>query len=475
MKRKMRRISVALAVAGAASLSVPAHATNWLKLQGTQPPGVTARAQFWGFIQPGYAWTDGGELGQMKGGAAPLTGSRPNFNNIGPDQTSSNTFSLRRARIGVRGAVTPLSNDIDYFFLAEFGNNALSGSRGYHPVITDASVTFNQLDRFVRFRLGLFKIPGDSEEGLQGIPMLPYVNFSNVGNQLMLERFVSPAGYSCWDSVTGQPGTCGPGHTGVPVAGGGTYVNVDGLGAYRDMGLMAFNWFRHGPWELTYGVMVGNGAQIDKLDTNNNKDINGRVQLSYIFNNTHGPFRSDVTAVIWGQNGDRAFDGSSYQRTRMGFSVYGRYGFMRPGAIRAAAEYMFGKGMIFAGAPFTSTSGVKQPVTMFPGYNNGGRGFYVESGVFVTHHLQLEARYDKYDRMFNDPMNERVFNTWTFGAQYFFTPRARLTFNYAINSLSVQNPGAFPNTPPGQAQLSNAETVAHAMANRLDLQVTLIF
>ncbi len=484
MKRKMRRIAVALSLAGAASLSLPAHATNWLKLQGTQPSGVTPRAKFWGFIQPGYAWTPGSELSGLKGPAAVLNGTRPNFNNIGPDQTSSNTFSMRRARIGVRGAATPLSNDIDYFFLAEFGNNALSSSVGYHPVITDASVTFNQLKKFVRFRLGLFKMPGDSEEGLQGIPMLPYVNFSNVGNQLMLERFVKAAGGSCWnpnnnaltDGAVGSNAVCsgpGPGRNGIPVATDGVYATTTGLNAYRDMGLMAFNWFRFGPWEYTYGVMVGNGGQIDRLDSNNSKDINGRLQVSYIFNNTHGPFRSDITALIWGQNGDRSFNGSSYQRTRMGFGVYGRYGFMRPGAIRAAAEYMFGKGMIFAGSPFASVDGTasKQPVTMYPGYNNGGRGFYIESGVFVTHHLQLEFRYDKYDRLFNDPQNERIFNSYTFGAQYFFTPKARLTFNYAINTLDVQNPGAFTNA----VQLSNAEAVANTFDNRLDLQMTIIF
>ncbi len=481
---KMRRIAVTLALAGAASMSLPAYATNWLKLQGTQPPGVTAHAKFWGFIQPGYARTPGTELpATMKGGAAGLKGTRPNFNNIGPNQTSSNTFSLRRARIGVRGSVTPLSNNIDYFFLAEFGNNALSGSRGYHPVITDASVTFNQLKEFVRFRLGLFKIPGAPEEGLQGIPMLPYINFDSVTNQLILERFVNAvgSGLNCWNTVNGQTlpkaGNCGPGtKNGIPVASGGVYSSVNGLGAFRDMGLMAFNWFRRGPWELTYGVMVGNGSAIDRLDTNNNKDINGRLQVSYIFGNSKGPYRSDITGLVWYQNGDRAFNGHSYHRTRMGFGGMGRTGFMRPGAIRASAEYMFGKGMIFAGAPFRSTdTNTKQPVTMFPGDNNGGRGFYVEGAVFATHHIQLEARYDQYDRLFNDPMNERMFRSWTLGAQYFFNPHARVTLNYAINSLDVQNPGAFPTTKPGKAKLSNAEAVANSFDNRLDLQVTLIF
>ncbi len=475
---KVRRIAVTLALAGAASLSLPAHATNWLKLQGTQPPGVTARAKFWGFIQPGYARTPGTELpATMKGGAAGLSGTRPNFNNIGPNQTSSNTFSLRRARLGVRGSVTPLSNKIDYFFLAEFGNNALSGSRGYHPVITDASVTFNQLKEFVRFRLGLFKIPGAPEEGLQGIPMLPYVNFSTVGNQLILERFVNAktAG-NCWAPGTGNLTSKAPG-CGIPVATGGVYSSVYGLGAYRDKGLMAFDWFRRGPWEFTYGVMVGNGSAIDRLDTNNNKDINGRLQVSYILDNSRGPYRHDISGWVWYQNGDRAFNGKSYHRTREGFGGMVRTGFMRPGAVRASAEYMFGKGMIFAGAPFRSTggNGAKQPVTMFPGDNNGGRGLYVEGAVFATRHIQLEARYDQYDRLFNDPMNERMFRAWTLGAQYFFNPHARVTLNYAINSLDVQNPGAFPTTPKGKVQKGNAEAVANSFDNRLDLQVTLIF
>ncbi len=485
-KPKMRRIAVTLALAGAASMSLPAHATNWLKLQGTQPPGVTARAKFWGFIQPGYAWTPGTELPTMEGGGASgLSGTRPNFNNIGPNQTSSNTFSLRRARIGARGSVTPLSNNIDYFFLAEFGNNALSGSQGYHPIITDASVTFNQLKKYVRFRVGQFKIPGDSEEGLMGIANLPYVNFSTVGNQLLVERFVTAKASTCWNTSTGQlsdgsvgsSAVCsgpGPSRTGIPVAsGGGVYSSVNGVGAYRDMGLMAFDWFRRGPWELTYGVMIGNGSALDRLDTNNNKDINGRLQASYIFGKSKGPFRNDITGWVWYQNGDRAFDGKSYHRTREGFGGMVRTGFMRPGAIRASAEYMFGKGMIFAGAPFRSTgiNGAKQPVTMFPGDNNGGRGFYVEGAVFATHHIQLEARYDQYDRLFNDPQNERMFRTGTLGVQYFFNPHARVTLNYAINSLDVQNPGAI----PAGAKRDNALAVANSFDNRLDLQVTLIF
>ncbi|MHB1240981.1 MAG: porin [Gammaproteobacteria bacterium] len=477
MKRKMRRITVALALAGATSLSLPAHASNWLMLQGTQPPGVTARAQFWGFVQPGYGWTGGRELSGLKGGVAGLNGTRPNFNNIGPDQTSSNTFYIRRARIGVRGSATPLSNDIDYFFLAEFGDNALSASRGYHPVITDASVTFNQLDKFVRFRLGLFKIPGDAEEGLMGIPNLPYVNFTNVTNQLLLERFVSADTVTgtCWNSAVGGPGACGPGGNGAPVATDGVYSNVNGLGAFRDTGLMAFNAFRFGPWEYTYGVMVSNGAQIDRQDSNNNKDVNGRLQVSYVFGDSKGPHRSDVSGWVWYQNGDRDFNGQSYHRTREGFGGMVRTGFMRPGAIRASAEYMFGKGMIYAGSPFTSLNGVKQPATMFPGFNNGGRGFYGEGAVFVTRNIQLEGRYDQYDRLFNDPINERMFRTWTFGLQYFINPKTRVTFNYAINTLSVQNPGAFPLTAQGQAQKFNAESIAHSFDNRLDLQVTLIF
>ncbi|HEB81047.1 MAG TPA: hypothetical protein ENI71_04150 [Chromatiales bacterium] len=72
-------------------------------------------------------------------------------------------------------------------------------------------------------------------------------------------------------------------------------------------------------------------------------------------------------------------------------------------------------------------------------------------------------------------MNERMFRAWTLGAQYFFNPHARVTLNYAINSLDVQNPGAFPTTPKGKVQKGNAEAVANSFDNRLDLQVTLIF
>ncbi|GBE10073.1 hypothetical protein BMS3Abin12_00631 [bacterium BMS3Abin12] len=64
-----------------------------------------------------------------------------------------------------------------------------------------------------------------------------------------------------------------------------------------------------------------------------------------------------------------------------------------------------------------------------------------------------------------------MFRTGTLGVQYFFNPHARVTLNYAINSLDVQNPGAI----PAGAKRDNALAVANSFDNRLDLQVTLIF
>ena len=118
-------------------------------------------------------------------------GSGPEPTRIGPNLETQEQFQFYRARIGFRGVATPLSNKINYFTLVEFGLNGPTdgGEFGKRTAVrlTDASITLNFIPR-ARLRFGLFKTPGP-EELFQGIATLEYINFSWVGNQLMLERF----------------------------------------------------------------------------------------------------------------------------------------------------------------------------------------------------------------------------------------------------------------------------------------------
>ena len=86
----------------------------------------------------------------------------------------------------MRGTGFPLDSNINYFLLAEFGNNGVTKPAGAFAKLTDASVTFNHV-KGARVRAGLFKYPG-SEEGLQAIHVFDYINFSEVANGLLLEE-----------------------------------------------------------------------------------------------------------------------------------------------------------------------------------------------------------------------------------------------------------------------------------------------
>jgi phosphate-selective porin len=85
--------------------------------------------------------------------------------------------------------------------------------------------------------------------------------------------------------------------------------------------------------------------------------------------------------------------------------------------------------------------------------------------------IELQLRYDQYNRLTNEPALERDFKTWTLGAQYFLSPNTRLSLNYAIRSLDVPHAGAITNA----VQRNNAEAIASSMGNRIDLQLTAVF
>ena len=475
----MKRQSLLTAAVAAACFVGSAHATNWFQLQGTEPSGIAAPFHLFGFIQPTYQDTGGTAVTGLKGPkAAPFNGAVPKFNEVAPQDTSMSSFNMLRARIAVRGTVTPISNKIDYFIMAEFGNNGYTYSNGsYTPRLTDASVTFNEIPG-MRVRVGLFKTPGP-EEVLQGIPDFDYINFTNVSAQLILNQFIGSA----------PAMATGPGAYAVQAA---------PIDAGRDQGVQLFDWFNNGPWQFAYAAMIGNGAPLYYNAQSNSTSYYGRLQESYIFHHSKGPHQAGITAWVWGHLGHQALDvedtAGGYTRQNYTFKRYGagaqyRSGFMTPGAVRVTGELMRGTGWILAPAAFLTSAaynstpvgcGSTNPVcteTLYPGANNAAVGGYIETGFFVTKHWDLEARYDQYDRMTNNPGLERVFKTTTLGVQYYISPMARITLNYAFNRINVPHLSAIKGpTPTATAALqNNASAIASARDNTIALQTTLFF
>lgn len=476
----MKKQSLLTAAVAAACFAGGAHATNWLQLQGTEPNGIAAPVHVFGFIQPTYEDAGGSAVNGLMGppnsptnppsnSADPYNynGAVPKFNEVAPQDSSMRSFNMMRARIAVRGTVLPISNKIDYFIMAEFGNNGYTG--GYNPRLTDASVTFNEIPG-MRVRVGLFKTPGP-EEILQGIPDINYINFTNVGAQLIQNQFIS----------TASP---------VTAAGPGAYfVTPAPVTAGRDQGVQLFDWFNNGPWQFAYAAMIGNGAPLYVNAQSNSPSYYGRLQESYIFNHSKGPHQAGITAWVWDHLGHQNLDvaaatGGGYTTQQYTFKRYGagaqyRSGFMTPGALRVTAEVMRGTGWILSGAPFAGPANgagctTLSPLcseTLYPGADNAAVGGYVETGFFVTKHWDFEARYDQYDRMTNNPGLERIFKTTTLGVQYYISPMARVTLNYAINRIDVPHPSA---VGPAPAQ-HNASTIASAKNNTIALQTTLLF
>jgi len=425
---------------GLSLMTTQTYAANWLALQGTEKPGSSARAKVWGFIQPEYQRTDGTKI--PAGGFANENMS-PNM--IKPDNKSTETFNIRRARIGIRGTGFPLDDKVNYFFLAEFGNNGITKLGKTGVAATDASITLNHIPG-ARIRVGLFKTP-TAEEGLQAIHVFNYVNFTNISNQMMLERFTAGDG-------SGNNGPNGA---------------TQSVGAFRDQGIQVFDMFRVGSWEHSYAVMYGNGNGINFGDNDNNKDTYLYWSSELVFGGKGGR-RQGMKLFAWQQDGKRTLTAEDangrgeYDRTRNGLGVT----FLK-GKYRAAAEYMTADGMIFNG----STGGA------VPGTVNGGGvvaslnveteeeadGYYLDFGYKVIPKLELDIRYDVLNRATKDAANERKFDTLTLGAQYFFNKKTRVTFNYEIRNLEA------PNLPSG----SNANLIGDALDDRLSLQLLAIF
>lgn len=426
------------AVTASLLLAAPAAmAANWLQIQGQESPD-SGPFKVFGFAQPTYTYIDADPIQGLAGATTPFNGQLTAPNLVGPELEDNDALQFNRLRVGARGNLIP--GRINYFALIEAGKNAITAQRDV--MVTDASVTFSYIPG-ARIRAGLFKLP-TSEEALVAVhTSFPYVYFSNVATNLLIESPVKSTGAV---NITG--------------ASNGTVVS--GGSGFRDIGIQVFDAFNKGPWEFSYALMLSNGNEIEELsDDDGNKDITGRFQVSYVFGKSKGPNREDASFWLWHQNGERAFGGQDFDRIREGLGA--RY---QKGPWRATAEYLRGDGMIVAGPnpPFPG-----QPTQI--GVNEKADGWYVEGGWRFLKDWEIDLRYDTLDRMTETAALEREFTTTTLGANWYFYKNTRLTLNYEWRDLEVSNPAAI----PAGAQRNNALAIADNLGDRVSLQLTWFF
>jgi hypothetical protein len=474
MKRKIAIIALL------GLFSQASYATNWLEVENNEQPGAKP-AKFWGFVQPRYTHNSGGPVEGItapKPGMTSYNGHEPLSNLVGPDFTHQNYAQMFRARPGVRGIVPGTDDKVNYFVLAEFGENGLTEWKEspttyrYHPVLTDATATYNT--SVMRFRLGLGRLPL-GEEAMQGEVASAYTDLTTVSDQLLNERFMTP-----YYSGRGEVPMLGVPMTQMTVTGlpGGVVCTQPGkcmgalasgpVGAFRDIGLEAYDWFNKGNWEYSYALMASDGNGIE-MRQNANRDFSGRIEASYIFGG-RGVMRQDVSFYAWDQTGRRQYLTTDYSRIRQGVGAkYNNNG------LRFGGEFIRAKGMIFYSPvpPFYDAGGLAfEPVDeMALASTNTAHGFYLDAGWRFKRKWEADLRYDKLDKLPNSAYDERMARTWTLGMQYFYSPDVRIMLNYEMRKNWVANPGAYTSVPQ-HTQLTDASIIAAATGNRLVLQST---
>lgn len=407
-------------------LSTYLYAANWLMLQGTESK---ATHRPWGFVQLRYQDNFGNTL--IKNGI-----NKAPFSYIKPTLEDRSQLQVARARPGLRGSLDQ-NNKINYFLLGEIAQNGINNSLGIHTdnYLTDASITFKYLPLFIR--IGRFKYAG-SEEGNMARFVSPFILFSTVGDQLMLERFL--------DTSTPQ------------ASNSDLYIAKpsDGVGAYRDTGIQFFQSFSLNESDaLTISYMLGSGSGVSNNITT--KNLTHYTYLSYenILGTGKGYKQEAFKSYAWYQHGKR--DLADRIRYGAGFTYF-------HDKLRVEAEYMKGKGMIYTGAKDINTDSSINDwrYSMRVSKENEADGYFLLTSYEVFKNIELIARYEQYNRMTNLDTEYRKFSSLTSGFSYRFKGYNRIDFNYTLNDVKAPY-----NT--------NANDILKSFGNLLSLQYTYVF
>jgi predicted porin len=244
---------------------------------------------------------------------------------------------------------------------------------------------------------------------------------------------------------------------------------VGPTGGYRDVGVQLFDWFTDGRWEYAYALMLSQGNGISfNTDHPDNHDVTTRLQASYVLQGA-GQKREDIIAYVWNQTGNRVYAGNDNKRVREGVGArYAHHG------VRLAGEYIRARGMIYV-APTPQFNDIGAPAYEPIDYvaldsNNTAAGYYLDAGWRFVQDWEADVRYD----VLNSAYDERRATTWTFGAQYFYSPKLRVVMNYEMRKVEVTNPDAQV-TNAQKIQGTAATVIGDSVGNRISAQLTYIF
>jgi len=513
------KISSAILSAGMLLSATNIHAANWFKLRGTEPGGTAHTLQVWGFLQPRYVSDESDKISGISPPGPPpisvLNGTIPTAGTIPRERTAQDGFYLRRARIGIRGTMLPINNDIDYFILTEWGQNGVTSggqnsSASSGAQLLDASVTFNQLSRGqddnglhnmgTRIRVGQFLFSQTSESLSHSTPgrrvhmFFPEATFFNALNRRTFDN-------GNYNFPGGRP--------------------VD---AARDIGIELFDFTEFGdsnsPFEFTYSVALGNGDTIGSGNQDNNLRKYAWLSIGQLLDDTRGPRRHDWMIYGWVQRGDKTFNndinddgvadntqvnpvngfvgGSTcvnsgtfagaevggagrlcrngnekdYEQTYLGYGFeYFDKPFANAGQIRFNAEWQKQYGFTFDGANSPSSSFITGVLYQPTGGLN--EGWYIDVGYDIHQHLgisnrtTLNLRYDEFDRNKDNVARAVHMETTTFTAEYFFHKKARLTLSYQSRDWGT------PDRTGGPALVG--DQILSSIGDRIGVELTFIF
>ena len=518
---KLRVIS-AMIGAGIVLATTGAQAANWFKLRGTEPGGTAHTLQVWGFLQPRYV-SDSSDPIDMQN--LPVGNTVPNgaiFNidgrlavpgTIPRERQVQDSFYLRRARIGIRGTMLPINNDIDYFILTEWGQNGVTTGDGGAQLL-DASVTLNHLSRGLddsglhnlgaRIRMGQFLFSATSES----------LSHSTPGRRVHM--FFAEATF--FNALRRR-----------------TYDNADGnfpgsqpVNAARDIGIEVFDFAEFGnpkkPYEFTYSLGLGNGDTIGQLNQDENWRTYAWLSFGQLLDNTRGPRRHEWMVYAWYQKGDILFNDdinsddvsdnnqvsavtggqtqcidvrpgsagivaatkwqpgelcrngreANYEQKYTGFGF--EY-FDKPikgmGQIRVNIETQKVEGFVFDGA-MSPVVGLADGVR-HEAEDGENTGWYADFGYDIHGHwggrnrTTVNLRFDEFDRNKNAADRAIHGKNVTFSAEYFFHKKARLTLTYQTRDWDAD----------GRTTLSTPEVVGNrvmeSIGDRIGLELTFIF
>lgn len=366
-----------------------ALAADWPMLQGTEGDPEAPAVRPWGFTQA---------LAE----AVPFT---------------STSFSIRRARAGLRGAVPGTEGAVAWMLAAELGHNALT--RVDPAVLTDASVTFSYLPG-ARVRAGQFKLPL-GEEALEMNPLAAeFVNTSLASSQLLLESRIVDGRY------------------------------VSGASAFRDVGVQAFETFEVGAGELSYALMLSNG-RMGGVDLDDGKDVSGRVVWTpWLGGEAGSAAREELGFFVFRLQGPREVDGARALRVRQGAGAK-----LTRGPWRARAELIHARGVI----ELAPSAPGEAAAVLADGVAWGGYAFLNRQLGTVA----VGARYDELWRGVGDPEALHVFRGLTGDLQVEIQPKVRLMADYELRWGSAPPEGTDP------------DREARPLADRVSVQAIVIF